>query len=196
MRPTPVSLYPSRFGSSVLFKPLETPGDKCHFLECYLGLDQRATTSEEPPKQRLGVTLSMPVSAKEPDVFRNELHVDQLEHHTGGGPLTPSTSQSINEGSPVDDENESSPSSTSSKRPKPESTSAGKPGKVCIICNVSFLTASNFNRHRREKHKESRFPCDRCGNDFSRASYAKKHNSKCHRKPPTTKNRAIRPRMS
>ena len=47
--------------------------------------------------------------------------------------------------------------------------------RFCEDCRQSFLTPTNYLRHRREVHERKKFPCGECGGAFTRRDYLARH---------------------
>lgn len=190
---TSASACASTFGFNLLFEPLETLIDKCEFLEVYFGLRHLASADGLLLKPWLSLSIYASALSMGQDASRNGFHVDEFDNHAPRRGLETQRSGSTIDGSPPDDEAGSTPFSRFSTRTNSEAGSVAKSGYFCTTCNTPFPTSSNFHRHMREKHKKARFSCDKCGKDFSRADYVRKH--RCRGKTSRARARAVKPKM-
>lgn len=191
---TSTSAYTSTCDSNLLSEPLETLTDKCDFLEVYFGVSELATADKTLLERKLNLLIYTPTSSEGQDVSRNDFQVDQFGNCAPkGNPATPKSQRTIDSTLP-EYEYSSMSFSSFSARSDFEAGFASKSGYLCSICNIPFPSSSNFHRHMREKHKKTRFVCDKCGKDFSRADYVKKH--RCRGKTWSARARAVKPRMA
>ena len=56
----------------------------------------------------------------------------------------------------------------------------GRKCNKCDICDKSFVTPQNLQRHIKYSHENNRLECDSCGKSFSRSIDLKKHLYKVH----------------
>jgi hypothetical protein len=161
----------------------------CVLLGVYLGLHGIPAPMSTPGTEEAGQPLEAGSSPLQDQSMQHE-HVSQESQARSGAPTkalesqvasyTPSQlGETLNSNSTSP--SSSSPSSTTPKRSSTvdSSSASAKPRPTCSLCNKTFSTTTNRNKHLKfdcPKRQKIRFQCRKgCTHHFSREEYRNRH---------------------